>query len=414
MTVLSGSDAAASCGPDCGGFAGARLTKGSPSELFWRTSARSSLAIGPLGRTVSFSSMASGVRWALPTFPMGTPRYVTSAPGRAPPVWARRTVMVLGLSNRMPARPTAAHAMATTPTTPTRMRLIKWRLVNFTASSPPSCGRHHEGREAAVTRPRVARIPVGRPGAQVDVTGVGGVVDARHRRRAGDLHLALLLAAARSLVRVAVAAAGVHARHFRIDGLELLDPVALHRALPAQVEVGQGVQALLELVEVGDDLVKDVLRLAAAGRQLRLVLDEQIRGGVRQVVETGDEPRQLVAVGVQGPQAGREVVDRRRQLAGVRRQRGRHLLDLVNGGAQRLPIGVEGARRSGLGVEQILQALGLAAPRLVVRGDHAVEVVGCHLLTSWPPSSTTCSSWAARRVRDKGMVAPSRSWPSPW
>src|SRR5947209_8332090 len=208
------------------------------------------------------------------------PRYVSSEPVRAPPVWSSSTVIVFGLSNRIPARPTAAHAIATTPTTPTRMRLIKWRLVNFTASSPPSCGRHHEPREAAVTRPRVARIPVGRPGAQVDVTGVGGVVDARHRRRARHLHLALLLAAARSLVGIAVTAARVHAGHFRIDGLELLDPVALHRALPAQVEVGQGVQALLELVEVGDDLVKDVLRLAAAGGQLGLMLDEQVRGRV--------------------------------------------------------------------------------------------------------------------------------------
>src|SRR5947208_2402185 len=113
--------------------------------------------------------------------------------------------MVLGLSKRIPARPTAAHAMATTPTTPTSTRLTRWRWVNFMPSPPPARGRHHERREAVVVRVgrAVARVAVGRTGAQIDVAGARRVVNAGHRRCSGHLHLALLLPAARPLVGVA-------------------------------------------------------------------------------------------------------------------------------------------------------------------------------------------------------------------
>src|SRR5947209_2197348 len=47
------------------------------------------------------------------------------------------TVIVLGFEKRMPASPTAAHTMDTTPTTPTRIRLTRWRRVNFMAYRPP-------------------------------------------------------------------------------------------------------------------------------------------------------------------------------------------------------------------------------------------------------------------------------------
>src|SRR5438270_12512497 len=128
-----------------------------------------------------------------------------------------RAVTCLGLSKRMPASPTAAQAMATPPRTSTSRRLASWRLPNFTSS--PSRRRHHEGAQAAVGAGPVAAVPVGRAGAEVDVPGPGGVVDGGELRRAGDLDLALLLASARPLGRVGVAAAGVHARGLGVAGL---------------------------------------------------------------------------------------------------------------------------------------------------------------------------------------------------
>src|SRR4051794_16381214 len=124
-----------------------------------------------------------------------------------------RTVMCLGLSKRIPARPTAPHAMETTPITPTMMRFTRWRLVNFTASPPASGRRGHERREPVVVLGCATCVAVRRSRAEVDVPRPRRVVDARHGGRARDLHLALLLATARPLVGFAMAAAGVHPGH---------------------------------------------------------------------------------------------------------------------------------------------------------------------------------------------------------
>src|SRR4051812_19163917 len=108
-----------------------------------------------------------------------------------------RTVICFALSKRIPARPTAAHAMETTPTTATITRLTRWRLVNFIGSPPARRSRPHEGRQPVVALRCAARVAIGGASAEIDVAGVSGIVDARHNRRARHLHLALLLAATR-------------------------------------------------------------------------------------------------------------------------------------------------------------------------------------------------------------------------